>query len=143
MLLDESAGPCDVRWSTLIRMESTDAPTEPQPFSADMMQCPYCGTMLPSNAEACRNCDWTREATKPAEPKASDAMAILLSIIPGLGHIYKGHRIMGAIILFLITPTSIAFAILASIASTAWVILILIPYLFSVRLLVCAIQDHS
>jgi TM2 domain-containing membrane protein YozV len=142
MLLDESGGPCDVRWSTLIRMEYTDAPTEPQPFSADMMQCPYCGTMLPSNAEACRNCDWTREATKPAEPKASDAMAILLSIIPGLGHIYKGHRIMGAIILFLITPTAIAFAILASIASAGWGILMLIPYWGAVMLHVWAIEDR-
>ena len=90
-------------------MEYTDAPTEPQQISDDTMQCPYCGTWLPKNAESCTRCDWTCEATTPAEPKASDAMAILLSIIPGLGHIYKGHRVMGALILFLITPTAIAF----------------------------------
>src|SRR5438445_13325838 len=122
-------------------MEYTDAPTEPQPSSADMMQCPYCGTMLPSNAQACRNCDWTREATKPAERKASDAMAILLSIIPGLGHIYKGHRIMGAIILPLITSSAIAFAFLASIAPAGCGILMLIPSWRPVMLPVCGSAD--
>src|SRR5947209_16753635 len=87
-------------------MEYTDAPTQTQEeVSWDTKQCPYCGTTLPKNATSCTNCDWTLEATKPAEPKASDAMAILLSIIPGVGHIYKGHRVMGAFILFLITPT--------------------------------------
>src|SRR5256886_8254358 len=30
-----------------------------------------------------------------SEGKASDAVAVLLSIIPGLGHIYKGHRLAG------------------------------------------------
>ena len=76
-------------------MEYTDAPPQPEIVSWDTMQCPFCGTTLPKNATACTNCDWTLETTKPAEPKASDAMAILLSIIPGLGHIYKGHRVMG------------------------------------------------
>src|SRR6058998_4218665 len=124
-------------------MEYTDAPVQEQPqMSWDTMKCPYCGTILPANATSCTNCDWTREATKPAEPKASDAMAILLSIIPGLGHIYKGHRIMGAIILFLITPTAIAFAILASIASAGWGILMLIPYWGAVMLHVWAIEDR-
>ncbi|PYL94978.1 MAG: hypothetical protein DME28_03380 [Verrucomicrobia bacterium] len=106
------------------------------------MQCPFCGTTLPANAQACTNCDWTLEATKPAEPKASDAMAILLSIIPGLGHIYKGHRVMGALILLLITPTAIAFAILAAIASAGWGILMLIPYWGAVMLHVWAIDDR-
>src|SRR2546427_8665314 len=142
MLLDESGGPCDVRWSTLIRMEYTDAPTEPQPFSADMMQCPYCGTMLPSNAEACRNCDWTREATKPAEPKASDAMAILLSIIPGLGHIYKGHRLVGSVLLFLVTPVAIVFGFLAAFASAGFGIGILVFYWIGVMIHVWGIEDR-
>ena len=123
-------------------MEYTDAPTQPAPVSFDTMECPFCGTILPANAQACTNCDWTLEASKPAEPKASDAMAILLSIIPGLGHIYKGHRLMGALILFLITPTAIAFAILAAIASAGWGILMLIPYWGAVMLHVWAIDDR-
>ena len=123
-------------------MEYTDAPPQPEPVSFDTMECPFCGTALPANAQACTNCDWTLEASKPAEPKASDAMAILLSIIPGLGHIYKGHRVMGALILFLITPTAIAFAILAAIASAGWGILTLIPYWGAVMLHVWAIDDR-
>src|ERR1700731_5454495 len=99
-------------------MEYTDAPTQPQQqISWDTMQCPYCGTTLPKNATHCTNCDWTLEATKPAEPKASDAMAILLSMIPGLGHIYKGHRVVGAVILLIVTRSPTVFGALAAIAS--------------------------
>src|SRR5229473_2398487 len=101
-------------------MEYTDAPPQPAPVSFDTMQCPFCGTTLPANAQACTNCDWTLAATKPAEPKASDAMAILLSI----------------------TPTAIAFAILAAIASAGWGILMLIPYWGAVMLHVWAIDDR-
>lgn len=69
-------------------------------------------------------------------------MAILLSIIPGLGHIYKGHRVMGSLILFLITPTAIAFAILAATASAGWGILMLIPYWGAVMLHAWAVDDR-
>jgi len=128
--------------SILIRMEYTDAPTEPQPFSADMMPCPYCGTWLPKDAEACTRCDWTREATKPAEPKASDAMAILLSIIPGLGHIYKGHKVVGAVLLFLVTPIAIVFGLLAAFASAGFGIGILVFYWIGVMIHVWGIEDR-
>jgi TM2 domain-containing membrane protein YozV len=141
-MLDEFSGSCDVQGRFNQGMEYTDAPTQPEPISWDTMRCPFCGTTLPMNAQACPNCDWTLEATKPAEPKASDAMAILLSIIPGLGHIYKGHRVMGSLILFLITPTAIAFAILAAVASAGWGILMLIPYWGAVMLHVWAIDDR-
>src|ERR1700751_3574626 len=123
-------------------MEYTDAPAQPQPTSADTMPCPYCGTPLPKDAQACNRCDWTREATTPGDPKASDAMAILLSIIPGLGHIYKGHRAMGAFIMFLITPLAISFAMIAAVASAGWGILMLVPYWGAVMLHVWAIDDR-
>ena len=116
-MLDEFGDPCDVQWRFNLGMEYTDAPTQPEPVSWDTMRCPFCGTTLPLNAQACTNCDWTLEATKPAEPKASDAMAILLSMIPGLGHIYKGHRLIGMVLLFLVTPIAIVFGFLAAIAS--------------------------
>ena len=125
-------------------MEYTDAPVQEQqqedPWGT--MKCPYCGTILPANATHCTNCDWTLEATKPAEPKASDAMAILLSIIPGLGHIYKGHRVMGAFIMFLITPLALTFAIIAAVASAGWGILTLIPYWGAVMLHAWAVDDR-
>ena len=69
-------------------------------------------------------------------------MAILLSIIPGLGHIYKGHRVMGALILFLITPTAIAFAVIAAMASAGWGILMLVPYWGAVMLHAWAVDDQ-
>ena len=69
-------------------------------------------------------------------------MAILLSIIPGLGHIYKGHRVMGSLILFLITPTAIAFAIIAAMASAGWGILMLVPYWGAVMLHAWAVDDR-
>src|SRR6266550_2234456 len=79
-----------------MNVEYTDAPpTRPESPAADKMPCPYCGHLLPKDATSCDRCDWTRGATETAEGKASDAMAVLLSIIPGLGHIYKGHRLAG------------------------------------------------
>ena len=68
------------------------------------MPCPYCGHLLPKDAQACTQCDWTRADTQTAEGKASDAMAVLLSVIPGLGHIYKGHKLIGALIMGLWNP---------------------------------------
>jgi hypothetical protein len=125
-----------------ICMEYTDAPAQPEIVSWDTMQCPFCGTTLPANATACTNCDWTLEATKPAEPKASDAMAILLSMIPGLGHIYKGHRVVGAVLLFLVTPVAIVFGFLAAFASAGFGIGLLVFYWIGVMIHAWAIDDR-
>src|SRR6266436_3804819 len=124
------------------QMEYTDAPVQEQAqLSWDTMQCPYCGTTLPKNATHCTNCDWTLEQTKPAEPKASDAMAILLSMIPGLGHIYKGHRAVGAVLLFLVTPIAIVFGFLAAFASAGFGIGLLVFYWIGVMIHAWAIDD--
>jgi hypothetical protein len=122
-------------------MEYTDAPTTSPQTSIDTMKCPYCGTALPKGAVKCTNCDWTRDATTPAEPKASDAMAIFLSIIPGLGHIYKGHRVMGAVLMFLVTPVAIAFGFLAAFASAGFGIGMLVFYWLAVMLHAWGIKD--
>jgi hypothetical protein len=125
-----------------MEMQYTDAPTQPEAAApAGTMECPYCGTVLPANAEACTHCDWTREATAPEEPKASDAVAIFLSIVPGLGHIYKGHRVLGALILLLITPVAIAFGFLAAIASAGFGIGMLVFYWLGVMIHAWAIED--
>ena len=34
-------------------------------------------------------------ALETAEGQASDLVAVMLSIVPGLGHIYKGYRLIG------------------------------------------------
>ena len=123
-------------------MEYTDAPTQPELVTSDTKQCPFCGTTLPLNATSCTNCDWTTAQTKPAEPKASDAMAILLSMIPGLGHIYKGHRLVGFVLLFLVTPIAIVFGFLAAFASAGFGIGILVFYWIAVMIHAWAIDDR-
>jgi hypothetical protein len=123
-------------------MEYTDAPTQPQATGADAMECPFCGAPLPKDAKNCNRCDWTRRATETAEPQASDAMAVLLSIIPGLGHIYKGHKLTGAILLLIVTPIAVAFGFLAAFASAGFGIGILVFYWLGVMLHVWGIKDR-
>lgn len=122
-------------------MEYTDAPTTQTETMTHTKECPFCGTPLPEGATKCTNCDWTRDATKPAEPKASDAMAIFLSIVPGLGHIYKGHKVMGCVLLFLVTPVAIAFGFLAAFASAGFGIGMLVFYWLAVMLHAWGIKD--
>src|SRR6059036_2732101 len=81
------------------------------------MPCPYCGHLLPKDAESCDRCDWTHSgATETAEGKASDAVAVILSVIPGLGHIHKGHKLAGFLWMAGAIPVGI-FVFLAAIAS--------------------------
>jgi hypothetical protein len=98
-------------------MEYTDAPSTQ---TADTMLCPNCGQRLPKDAQACDRCDWKREGpVQTAEGTASDAMAALLSIVPGLGHVYKGYRGIG--LLFAIgTLIVLGFSGLAAIASAGF-----------------------
>ena len=69
-------------------------------------------------------------------------MAMLLSIIPGLGHIYKGHRLTGAILLLIVTPLALAFSLLAGFASAGWGLLMFIPYWIAVMIHVWGIEDR-
>src|SRR5436305_12332382 len=94
----------------------TDAPpTHSESSAGDKMPCPYCGHLLPSDAQSCDRCDWKRGATETAEGKASDAVAVILSIIPGLGHIYKGHKLAGFLWMAGAIPVGI-FVLLAAVA---------------------------
>ena len=76
-----------------------------------------------------------------AEGQASDAVAVLLSVVPGLGHVYKGYRAIG--LLFVIGA---GFAILLgglAATATAGFGLALIPlYWFAVMFHVYAIPDR-
>lgn len=69
-------------------------------------------------------------------------MAILLSIIPGLGHIYKGHRVVGSVLLFLVTPVAIAFGFLAAFASAGFGIGMLVFYWLAGMIHVWGIEDR-
>ncbi len=123
-------------------VEYTDAPAS-QPASAEpgKMACPYCGHLLTKDAESCDRCDWTLGATETAEGKASDAVAVLLSIIPGLGHIYKGHRLAGFLWMAGAVPAGI-FVFLAAIASAGFGIGLFFFYLIAVMLHAYAVDDR-
>ena len=124
-------------------MEYTDAPTtQTTAIEGNMMPCPYCGHMLPLDAQSCDQCDWTRAATETAEGKASDAVAVILSIIPGLGHIYKGHKLLGAILMFIGTPMAILLAALSFTFTAGFGGLFLPLWWFGVMFHVYAIEDR-
>ena len=123
-------------------MEYTDAPpSETQP-SAGMVPCPLCGNMLPKDAERCDRCDWTRHGkAEGAEGKASDAFAVLLSVIPGLGHVYKGYRLLGLVFVIGAFGAILLGALAAT--ATAGFGLALIPlYWFAVMFHVYGIEDR-
>ena len=122
-------------------MEYTDAPSLEPPVSADTMACPLCGHVLPKDAEACDRCDWVRTDTETAEGKASDAVAVMLSVIPGLGHVYKGYKVLG--LLFFVGALGALLAGGLAATATAGFGLALIPiYWFAVMFHVYGIEDR-
>src|SRR5437588_12132001 len=125
-------------------VEYTDAPaTRPEASAGDKMPCPYCGDPLPKDAESCDRCDWTRSGTtETAEGKASDAVAVILSVIPGLGHIYKGHKLLGAVIMFFGTPMAIGIAALTFTFTAGFGGLLLPLWWLGVMFHVYAIDDR-
>ncbi len=67
------------------------------------MRCPYCQTELPHDATECTHCDWVRPSDA-RDTLAQDWCAAVLSFVPGLGHLYKGHLVSGVILLCLAGP---------------------------------------
>ncbi|HKP03363.1 MAG TPA: hypothetical protein VJU77_08400 [Chthoniobacterales bacterium] len=122
-------------------MEYTDAPVSEPPVSSDTMVCPLCGHILPKDAEACDRCDWVRSEHETAEGKASDAVAVMLSVIPGLGHVYKGYKVLG--LLFFVGAIGALLAGALAATATAGFGLGLIPlYWFGVMFHVYGVKDQ-
>lgn len=77
--------------------------------------CPLCGEPLPLNATECTKCDWVvdyghqNEIHLPRNPRdfAAGAMSIMM---PGAGHIFKGHPIVGWMLMLLGIPVVAVFA---------------------------------
>ena len=123
-------------------MEYTDAPPNEQQSSGATMACPLCGHTLSANAEKCDRCDWVRfSKTEGAEGKASDAFAVLLSVIPGLGHIYKGHRFVGVLLIIGI-PFAVGLAALAATATAGFGLGLAALYWIAVMIHAYAIEDR-
>jgi len=94
------------------------------------------------DAVECDHCNWTRAKHDTAEGKASDAFAVLLSIIPGLGHIYKGHKLVGMLLMFVATPMAVGLALLAATATAGFAVLLLPLYWLGVMFHVYGIEDR-
>ena len=107
--------------------------------------CPLCDAPLdPAQPNECPKCDWVlgyrRRESAPVGTQR-DTVAMLLSVVPGLGHIYKGHATMGALLM-----AGGAFALFAcALAATATMGLglLLIPlYWAGVMLQVYWLEDR-
>ena len=117
--------------------------TEANPSTATTTRtCPLCGAALdPENPNACTQCDWV---AKPEGHHAGgtvrDKIAVCLSVVPGLGHIYKGHRLTGA--LYMLGAAFAVFAaVVASTATAGFGILLLPLYWLGIMLQVFFVED--
>lgn len=69
-----------------------------------LTHCPLCGEPLRDNPEECSRCDWVRGYRRQQQETLfnyhpRDAAAALLSIVPGAGHIFKGHNALGILLM--------------------------------------------
>ncbi|MDQ3315268.1 MAG: hypothetical protein M3505_11690 [Verrucomicrobiota bacterium] len=122
-----------------ITLEYTDAPSD---AAVGTIPCPRCSHALPLNAPRCENCGWIREGKlETAEGQASDAVAVLLSVVPGLGHVYKGYRVLG--LCFVIgAGFAILLGALAATATAGFGLGLIPIYWFAVMFHVYAIPDR-
>jgi len=105
--------------------------------SAPHKTCPLCDAPLdPANPNECPKCDWVlgyrrRELHRGGTPR--DSAAMFLSLLPGLGHIYKGHKWLG-VLLMLGTLLAIFACVVAATATALWGLLLLPLYWAGVML---------
>ena len=86
------------------------------------MHCPLCQAPLSDNAQECNRCDWVRRA--PERHDVRDIAALALSVVPGLGHLYKGHVLLGGLVFFVLGPAVLVFT-LATVTATVGASLLL------------------
>jgi len=68
----------------------TTSETAPKPKTE---HCPLCDSLLLESLNECSRCDWVKRYSNRSAPAGTvDIAACLLSIIPGAGHYYKGHK---------------------------------------------------
>ncbi|MEO8438881.1 MAG: hypothetical protein ABI540_01545 [Spartobacteria bacterium] len=77
-----------------------------------------------------------------AEGQASDLVAVTLSIVPGLGHIYKGYRLIGMLLIFIGTPMAVGLALLVATGTAGFGFFLLPIYWIAVMVHVWAIPDR-
>jgi len=119
---------------------------EAKPSVIQAGTCPLCDAALdPSNPTQCPKCDWhVGYGRKPQEAVGNvrDVAAVVMSIIPGLGHIYKGHQLSGALYLLGAVFAVLAAAV-ASTATAGFGLLLLPLYWAGVMLQVYWLDDRA
>jgi hypothetical protein len=120
--------------------------TEAKPSVTQTGACPLCDTPLdPSNPTECSKCDWHVGYDRtPAEALGNvrDVAAVVMSVIPGLGHIYKGYRLTGALYMLGAVFAGLAAAV-ASTATAGFGLLLLPLYWAGVMLQVYWLEDRA
>ena len=115
----------------------------PTPTVTGTHTCPLCGAPLNSaSPDECTQCDWVAPSSGLHHAGGSfrDRVAVALSVIPGLGHIYKGHRLTGALYM-LGAAFAIFAAVVASTATAGFGILLLPLYWLGIMLQVYYVED--
>ena len=107
--------------------------------------CPLCNAPLdPEHPESCPKCDWVAPThpsiQAPHVATIRDKFAVCLTVVPGLGHIYKGHKLTGALYML-----GAIFAVLAALVAgtfTAGFAVLLLPlYWIGIMLQVYYLDD--
>ena len=118
---------------------------ETKPSVTQLAACPLCDTPLEaSNPTECPKCDWHVGYEHDPESLGTvrDVAAVVMSVIPGLGHIYKGHRLSGA--LYMLGAVFAIFAAAVASTATAGFGLLLLPlYWAGVMLQVYWLEDRA
>jgi len=109
--------------------------------------CPLCDAPLdPANPNECPKCDWVlgyrRRQQTSGTGTMRDRVSLVLSIIPGMGHIYKGHKLLG-VILMIGTVLAVSFCVVIATATALWGLLLLPIYWAGVMLHVYWLDDRT
>jgi hypothetical protein len=119
---------------------------EAKPSVTTTNACPLCGATLDANHPTeCPKCDWHEGYGRKAEQargSVRDVAAVIMSIIPGLGHIYKGYRLTGALYMLGAVFAACAAAV-ASTATAGFGLLLLPLYWAGVMLQVYWLEDRA
>jgi hypothetical protein len=123
-------------------MPTTEANTSPT--GAARTKCPLCGEPLGDNPDACSKCDWVKGYRQRQEAPVSstrDLIACLLSIlVPGAGHLYKGHKVTGWMFLGG-TLLALFLALLAATPTMGWGLILLPLYWMWVMIQAFWVED--
>ena len=116
--------------------------TNANPPLTETRTCPLCGAPLDfAKLDECPKCDWVRGA-QPTPGGFRDRVSLFLSAVPGLGHIYKGHRLLGALLMLGSGFAAFACFVVAT-ASAGWGMLLLPIYWVGVMLHVYFLEDRA